>query len=113
LPAFGKQGRLTAQIQLLARTEALDTVITQCFLETSTLGLRWQLVRRSVLEREMAEYVAGERQIRVKLARRPQGLATAKAEMRDVASAGGFADRARLRQQAEQGILNQREHDDD
>lgn len=113
LPAFGKQGRLTSQIQLLARAEALDAVITQCFLETSTLGLRWQLVRRSVLEREMAEYDDGERQIRVKLARRPQGLITAKAEMRDVAPAGGFADRARLRQQAEQSILNRREHDDD
>ncbi|MFO1433970.1 MAG: nickel pincer cofactor biosynthesis protein LarC [Candidatus Competibacteraceae bacterium] len=113
LPAFGKQGRLTTQIQLLARTEALEAVITQCFLETSTLGLRWQLVRRSVLEREMAEYDDGERHIRVKLTRRPQGLITAKAEMRDVAPAGGFADRARLRQQAEQNILNRREHDDD
>lgn len=113
LPAFGKQGRLTAQIQLLARAAALDAVIAQCFLETSTLGLRWQLVRRLVLEREMVEYDAGQRKIRIKLAQRPQGLTTAKAEIRDVAPAGSFADRARLRRQAEQSILNRREHHDD
>jgi len=113
LPAFGKQGRLVTQIQLLARPEALDAVIEQCFLETTTLGLRWQLVQRSVLERQMAEYDDGERQIRVKIARRPQGLVTAKAELRDVAPVGGFAERARWRQQAEQNILKRREHDDD
>ncbi len=113
LPAFGKQGRLATQIQLLTQPEALDAVIEQCFLETSTLGLRWQFVQRSVLERQMAEYDAGERQIRVKIARRPQGLVTAKAELRDVAPVGGFTERARLRRQAEQTVLNRREHDDD
>ncbi len=113
LPAFGKQGRLITQIQILARPEGLDNVLEQCFIETTTLGLRWQITRRAVLERQMVEYSNGGQRIRVKVARRPTGFTTGKAELRDVAQAGGFAERARLRQRAEQYILNRQENDDD
>jgi uncharacterized protein (TIGR00299 family) protein len=113
LPAVGKQGRLATQIQILARPEALDSVIEQCFSETSTLGLRWQISRRSVLERQIMEYNDGGQRVRVKVARRPHGVLTGKAELGDVAPAGGWAERARWRQRAEQSILNPQAHDDE
>jgi uncharacterized protein (DUF111 family) len=98
---------------MLARPEALDSVLIQCFLETTTLGLRWQIVRRSVLERQSLEYREDGQPIRVKIAQRPDGVLTAKAELRDVAHLGGFAERARRRQSAEGGILRKREKDDE
>ena len=104
---------MITQIQILARPEGLDSVLEQCFIETSTLGLRWQITRRAVLERQTVEYSNGGQRIRVKVARRPTGFTTGKAELRDVVQAGGFAERTRRRQRAEQYILNRQENDDD
>ncbi len=49
VPAFGKKGRMTAHIQMLAQPEAAEQVIDACFSETATLGLRCQIVERRVL----------------------------------------------------------------
>ena len=109
---YGKKGRLTAQIRLLAKPRALDAVLAACFAETTTIGLRWNVMQRSVLRREIAP-PAGAAPVRVKLARRPDGSTTAKAEIDDVAEApGGHAERARWRQAAEDRALG-REHEDD
>jgi uncharacterized protein (TIGR00299 family) protein len=113
IPVVAKRGRLATQIQMLAHPEALDSVLAQCFLETTTLGLRWQIVRRSLLKRQSLEYSEDGQPIRVKIAQRPDGVMTAKAELRDVAQLGGFAERARRRQSAERGILGKREKDDE
>ncbi len=87
--------------------------MAHCFSETTTLGLRWQLVRRAVLQRQAAIYQQGERRIRVKFTRRPAGVVTGKAELRDVAQAGDQAERARLRREAEWHILDNLENDDE
>jgi uncharacterized protein (TIGR00299 family) protein len=115
IPVFGKQGRLVTQIQILAHPEALKTVVACCFTETTTLGLRWQIVNRSVLSRCQREYRGDHRQrIGVKMVQRPNGFITAKAEIRDVAEAeGGFAERQRLRQQAERTLLERGEEEND
>jgi uncharacterized protein (TIGR00299 family) protein len=109
LASFGKQGRLVAQIQILARPEALDHVVEQCFIETTTLGLRWQISRRVLLDRRTVKYETGRRRVQVKLARRPQGVVTGKAELRDLAQTSGYAARAKLRLEAEQAVLNRKE----
>ncbi|MDP7345024.1 MAG: LarC family nickel insertion protein, partial [Alphaproteobacteria bacterium] len=44
-PAFGKKGRITAQVQILTRMHAREAVIAACFSETTTLGLRWEISR--------------------------------------------------------------------
>ena len=93
-PVFGKKGRMAASVRVLARPAARERVIERCFAETATLGVRWQTVRRAALAREEgAAEVAGER-IRLKRAERPGGGATVKAEMDDVARAGGGGSRA-------------------
>jgi uncharacterized protein (TIGR00299 family) protein len=110
-PAFGKKGRLTAQVRILADPTALDRVIRTCFRETTTLGLRWHNERRSILERSVRTWVGSAGSVSVKAARRPSGALTGKAEIDDVADGtGGFAERERLRREAEAGVL--RDDDD-
>ena len=51
LPAFGKKGRLASQVQVLARPERLDDTIARCFVETTTIGLRWRIEARAARAR--------------------------------------------------------------
>jgi len=105
-PAFGKKGRVTAHIQILAEPEQVNSVFEACFRETATLGLRWQVLDRRILPRSQATVEVGGRSIRVKVAERP-GAPTAKAENDDLLSArGGRTERAGLRQAAEQASLH-------
>ncbi len=103
-PVFGKKGRVGVHVRILAHPSALETVLEACFVETSTLGVRWQIVRRAVLPREKrTDEVSGIR-VHVKTARRPDGTITDKAAMDDLAGAGGGrAAREMLRRSVEGG----------
>lgn len=93
IPGIGKKGRMLAQIQVLARPEALDAAAEACLRETSTLGVRIERLTRRVLKREFATRIdADGTAFRVKTATRPGGALTAKAEIDDIAAASG--DRA-------------------
>ena len=70
LPAFGKKGRLAAQVQVLARPERLDAVIERCFAETTTIGLRWRIEARAVLARELVASRRRTGEVAVKRGRR-------------------------------------------
>ncbi len=101
-PVFGKKGRLGVQVQVLARPGARAGVIEEVFAQTTTLGVRWHEVNRTVLARDAVEVGAGGGTVRVKRARRPGGPCTVKAEMDDLAAlAGGRAARERARREAE------------
>ena len=101
MPAFGKKGRMTAHIQVLAEPDGAQQVIEACFNETSTLGLRSQIIERHVLPRRQETIEVGGRRVRVKLAQRP-GSHTAKAESDDLlAVGGGRAAREETRREAE------------
>jgi pyridinium-3,5-bisthiocarboxylic acid mononucleotide nickel chelatase len=105
MPAFGKKGRMTAHIQILAEAEDLDGVFEACFRETATLGLRWHVQERRVLQRSQATVEVDGRSVRVKVAERP-GAATAKAESDDLLSiVGGRRERENVRQAAESAGL--------
>ena len=106
LAAIGKKGRLASQVQVLARPERLDATIDACFAETTTLGLRWRIEARAVLARESMTVAGSEREVAVKVARRPGGARTAKAEVDQIgAGPGGQAGRTRRRQDAEAQAL--------
>ena len=105
MPAFGKKGRVTAHVQILAEPQALEQVIEACFTETATLGLRWQVLQRRVLPRHQAAVEVGGRTVRVKLAERG-GTHTVKAESDDLLSVrGGRAAREDTRRMAEEAGL--------
>jgi hypothetical protein len=101
IPAYGKKGRLVMQVQVLARLEAQDAARAACFAETTTLGLRQQIVSRATLPREAIFVTGRSGGVRVKRARRPDGGITVKAEADDVAPAGDRAARAALRNATE------------
>jgi uncharacterized protein (TIGR00299 family) protein len=102
VPAYGKKGRMVAHVQILADPAAADAVQEACFSETTTLGLRCQLVDRRVLPREQSAVTVGEQRLRVKVAHRPGAVATAKVESDDLrALQGGSAARASTRRKAE------------
>lgn len=101
MPAFGKKGRLAVHIQILARSERLHEVVDLCFRETTTIGLRWRIEARVVLDR--ARVMAGEGASEVKVVTRPGEVRTAKAEIDQVEGGGGHAGRTwrRLELEAE------------
>ena len=107
-PVYGKKGRMAAQVQLLARPERLAAVIAACFAETTTLGVRHQLLARSVLARHETSVAGADGQaVRVKLARRPDGALSAKAESDDLRSGGERRGREALRRASEAAALVQ------
>ena len=104
-PAYGKKGRLVAAIQVLAEADALDAALAAVFDETTTLGVRWSRVSRSVLARDTTIHADALGAVRVKRARRPAGTVTAKAELDDLAGSTGHAVREERRRSAEAAAL--------
>lgn len=104
-PAFGKKGRVTMHIQLLAEAADLENVFNACFSETTTIGLRYQFMQRRKLARASTTVEAAGRQMRVKVAERP-GRSTVKVEADDLLNViGGRAERESLQREAEQVVL--------
>ncbi|MDP1902159.1 MAG: LarC family nickel insertion protein [Rubrivivax sp.] len=105
-PVFGKKGRMATQVQVLAEPLRLDAVVAACFAETTTLGVRHQLVARHVLARHETIITGADgRAVRVKVARRPDGTFSAKAESDDLREAGARSAREALRRASEAAAL--------
>ncbi len=98
---FGKKGRVATQVQVLVAPERLDDAIRLCFAETSTIGLRFHVVRGAALPRGFDTVEVDGHALRTKHVTRPDGSRTAKAEASDVSGAPGHAARLRLRREAE------------
>ncbi|MGE3993123.1 LarC family nickel insertion protein [Pseudorhodoplanes sp.] len=98
----GKNGRLLTHVQVITRKDVCDAATDACFLETTTLGIRRQIVNRVILTRDFITVRKRASRVDVKVARRPNGKTSAKAELRDVAGqASGHAARETLRRIAE------------
>jgi uncharacterized protein (TIGR00299 family) protein len=99
--AIGKKGRMAVHVQVLVRPDLLDAAVDLCFRETTTIGLRTQMVQGRALPRRFEEVgVAGET-LRVKVVERPGGVVTGKAEADHVLHLEGHAARVQARRQAE------------
>ena len=85
--------------------QVAGTIIEACFAETTTLGVRWHLEERVVLARAT---IATDDDIGVKLAERPGGRTTAKAESDDLAGIAGHAEREEVRRSVEREVLSKR-----
>jgi pyridinium-3,5-bisthiocarboxylic acid mononucleotide nickel chelatase len=105
MPAFGKKNRMTAHVQILADPNQLHEVCDACFRETTTLGIRHQVIARTTLARRNAPVEISGRKYRAKIAERRDGH-TAKAENDDLLTvAGGRAEREELRRVIESRAL--------
>jgi uncharacterized protein (TIGR00299 family) protein len=101
--AYGKKGRLATHVQVLARAAAVDAIADLCLAQTTTLGVRIARTWRRTAQRSQVE----RNGVRVKLALRPDGQVTAKAEMDDLAAIPGDREqREAARQRAERDALD-------
>jgi uncharacterized protein (TIGR00299 family) protein len=82
-PGMGKKNRLVSAIRVLARPAGEERVVEACFRQSTTLGIRSHLSKRSILRRHDHALHDGGSRYRVKLAERP-GSVTAKAELDDI-----------------------------
>jgi pyridinium-3,5-bisthiocarboxylic acid mononucleotide nickel chelatase len=94
----GKKGRPLVEFRLLIRPESLSAIQQLCFVETSTIGLRWRIEQRATLDRS-SETAASA--IRIKRVNRPDGTTTAKAESDDLSAIDTLARRRTAKEEAE------------
>ena len=104
-PAFGKKGRIAFHVQILCRQENLQPVIDACFLETTTIGLRWSVSARAKLARRMTKTDIGDGAFAVKVVERPDGTQSAKADIGSLDAPEGQAERNERRSKAEATAL--------
>ncbi len=104
MQAFGKKGRLATHVQVLASPAETEAVVEACFAQTTTIGLRTQIVAARALPRRMREVSVQGRTMRVKIVERPGGV-TGKAEADDLADAATQEQRAAWRRAAEEAGL--------
>lgn len=101
LPAFGKKGRMTTHVRVLADPQQLRQVCNTCLEQTTTIGLRYQVLDRFTLQRRELTLDVDDRSVGVKVVDRGDGI-TVKAEADHIAGvSGGHEGRARLRRSAE------------
>ncbi|MDC1311025.1 LarC family nickel insertion protein [Burkholderiales bacterium] len=93
---FGKKGRVATGIRVLAMIKGIDKVFESCFFETSTIGLRYQKVKRMTLDRWGEKVASNALEVDCKFVARPE-ITTVKVESDDLVSIKGFANRERLR----------------
>jgi hypothetical protein len=78
--ALAKKNRQTHWVRILAQPAIESPLLLVCFEQTTTLGIRKQLIQRAVLSRQMVQLVSDELTYQVKLATRPSGT-TVKADI--------------------------------
>ncbi len=101
-----KKNRVATGIQILAAPEKLNNIIKQCFIQTSTIGLRWQFVHRTTLKRAIHNVVVDDKKLRVKSVNRINET-TAKADIDEVSAlSSSFAERTRLKNSLELEIIS-------
>lgn len=97
----GKKGRPMHDFRLLVKPAAFAAVCDLCFVETTTIGLRWRSERRICLPRSAEAVTVGGRSVARKRTERPGGEVTLKVESDELARLDGLAARRELKQQGE------------
>ena len=109
-PVFGKKNRIAQQLDVLCEPAHQHAIAQYCLSRTSTLGIRVRLEERIKVARRMVTVMHGDRSWRVKLALRPNGHVTAKAELDDLRGPDlALGDRDTLKHALEQAALEQAE----
>lgn len=98
----GKKGRPVIDFRLLIAPEALEVVSRACFVETSTIGMRWHREQRYCLERSHESLLFEGRTLRRKRVVRPDGSFSCKVESDDLDDCEGLSERRRLKVLGEQ-----------
>ena len=97
IAVHGKKGRPATGVRLLVEPHAAESIINQCFNQTTTLGVRYCDVQRKVLQRSH-KMVDGKA---VKIATRPDSVHTAKIESSELTAVETLHSRRTLAQKTE------------
>ncbi|MEM0909222.1 MAG: nickel insertion protein, partial [Pseudomonadota bacterium] len=100
-PRLGKKGRPEHLFQLLIAPNAREEVAEASFSQTSTIGLRWRVERRLILQRTADEVSVEGLSVRRKTVERPGVGRTTKAESDDLSQLSTLAHRRATRVKAE------------
>jgi uncharacterized protein (DUF111 family) len=104
---FGKKGRLATSVRVLCYPDYIDRAIEQIFLQTTTIGLRKQILNRSVLNRENISLDG----VNAKKSIRPDGVITIKADIDELKlNTSTQAERSLRRNQLLQGVTKKNEN---
>lgn len=106
--ARGKKNRAVESVRILASSENYQTIIESCFIQTSTIGLRYRFETRQHLSRTHQEYQGQT----CKSVIRPNGEITQKIEHDNLTSLSTLQQRRSLKYQVESSSLGLT-HDDD
>jgi uncharacterized protein (TIGR00299 family) protein len=87
LPVHMKKGRVGMRLGVLADYGLVEKLSTAVMMHTSSIGVRYRAVGRSVLARRIDVVDTAYGPIRVKIAARPDGSETAEPEFEDVSRA--------------------------
>ena len=88
-------------LQVLCKRQAVDEIIKLCFLQTTTLGVRWTISRRATLKRETVVVDDNAESVSVKLVERPDGRVSAKTDVEDIRGYGIHSQRQARRLETE------------
>ena len=103
----GKKGRLATSVRVLCYPDYIDRAIEQIFLQTTTIGLRKQILNRSVLNRENISLDG----VNAKKSIRPDGVITIKADIDELKlNTSTQAERSLRRNQLLQGVTKKNEN---
>ncbi len=97
---LGKKGRPVFRVEMLCLPDSLGLAIEALFCETSTIGLRYQVLDRSVLTRAGGRLANGVDVYRYKESTLPNGTKRRKIENDCLKGVSGFENRNRLREKA-------------
>ncbi len=84
LPIFGKKGRPAYQLQVIASPQDAERMRQLMFLETTTIGVRWTMMDRMVLDRSERVVQTSLGPVRVKTVVLPGGEHRSKPEYEDI-----------------------------
>ena len=103
---LGKKSRPLTTFRLLVDPARRDEVVDLCLVETSTIGVRWHLAERRVLDRRAETAAGSSGPLRLKAVTRPDGSVTRKVEADDISRLDGLAARRKA------AHLMETDHDD-
>ena len=112
MPAIGKKGRMSVHVRVLSEVGSIDEVALVCLAETSTLGVRRQVVDRVAIDRQSQTYAGDDIVVPTKIASRPDGTDTAKVESDHLSEVGNYSERKKFKQQVELSVEQQAKNDD-
>ena len=64
----------------MCNPEKINDLIELCFLQTTTIGLKWNFVNRAILSRENKVIIKNKKNWNIKKTKRPDGKITSKVE---------------------------------